>query len=252
MIYEAPQSLVRNEEYIKKFKTEYTIINNLISSFSSAESPILFDVGAHRGETINTMLAHFEKPIIHAFEPDPSNYAVLKSQFSDMKNVVIVNKGIGATSEERVFYCNKLSHTNSFLKVNDTSTDHIKLQNLNEAEKKDAFLHEYNHEIPVHTISVDDYCQQNNILHIDLLKIDTQGFEIECLKGAARLLSACKVIKCELVLFDYYEKSNSFFEVETILKEYGFILYAIPFVSQNPVNGRTDWVEVIYVNNEII
>jgi len=41
--------------------------------------------------------------------------------------------------------------------------------------------------------TVDKYCLQHEIPSIDLLKSDTQGFDLEVIKGAQRLLDAKKI-----------------------------------------------------------
>ena len=240
-------SVDRNQSYIKNFPTEYTIIKQFICN----ESPVLFDIGAHHGESTQEMLSHFESANIHAFEPEHSNFQLLSNLFFEKDNVTLVNKGVGSICEKRMFYINALSHTNSFLKVNEMSQDHISIQKLDADDKRALFKKSYNQEKLTEIITIDDYCNQEDIKSIDLLKIDTQGFEIKCLQGAAEMLNAVKIIKCEVSFFDYYEKATSFFELESILRPYGFELYAIPFISQNPANGRTDWLEVIYVNKSL-
>ena len=62
-------------------------------------------------------------------------------------------------------------------------------------------------------------------------------------------MSQTKVVTCELMLYDYYEKSLSFAELELPLHKAGFKLYDISHIAKNPMNGRTDWVDVVYVNN---
>ena len=51
------------------------------------------------------------------------------------------------------------------------------------------------------------------------------------------------------MLFDFYEKSLSFYAIEKILRESNFELFNIFQINNNPMNYRTDWVEVIYKNN---
>ena len=53
------------------------------------------------------------------------------------------------------------------------------------------------------------------------------------------------------MFYDYYERSLSFFDIERFLIPAGFRLYDINHISKNPMNGRTDWVDVIYVNDRM-
>jgi hypothetical protein len=56
----------------------------------------------------------------------------------------------------------------------------------------------------------------------------------------------------ELMFYDYYERSLSFSDIEKYLLPAGFTLYDINHISKNPMNGRTDWVDVIYVNRKVL
>jgi len=47
--------------------------------------------------------------------------------------------------------------------------------------------------------------------------------------------------------FDYYVHKTNFADVEKYLLPAGFELFSILDISQNPMNGRTDWFEVLYV-----
>ena len=53
----------------------------------------------------------------------------------------------------------------------------------------------------------------------------------------------------EVSFFDYYEKSNNLYIIEKHLINLCFNLYSILDISQNPMNGRTDWIEVLYTKN---
>jgi len=50
----------------------------------------------------------------------------------------------------------------------------------------------------------------------------------------------------EVSFYDYYEKNTSFMDVEKYLIPAGFKLFSILDISRNPMNGRTDWAEVLY------
>ena len=83
--------------------------------------------------------------------------------------------------------------------------------------------------IDVETTSIDEYCEENNINHIDLLKIDTQGFEDKVLKGSLNLLSkrSIDIIEVELILGFAYEKNLNFYDLEKILIQNEYKLIAI-------------------------
>ena len=89
---------------------------------------------------------------------------------------------------------------------------------------------------------------QNNIENVHILKIDTQGYEPEVLQGMGQKLLNVDVVITELMFYDFYERRLSFSDIEKFLIPAGFHLYDINYISKNPMNGRTDWVDVIYVN----
>ena len=83
---------------------------------------------------------------------------------------------------------------------------------------------------------------------MDLLKIDTQGYEPEVLEDLGKKLADVGVVLTELMFYDYYMRSLSFSDIERFLLPAGFRLFDISHIAKNPMNGRTDWVDVIYVN----
>jgi len=93
---------------------------------------------------------------------------------------------------------------------------------------------------------VADWCDEQHIRAIDLLKVDVQGAEVDVLRGAAAVLADTVTVAVEISFFDLYERSNSFSDVEAVLHPAGLRLYALAEVSDNPMNGRTDWVTAIY------
>jgi FkbM family methyltransferase len=57
-----------------------------------------------------------------------------------------------------------------------------------------------------------------------LLKIDVQGFEMEVLQGASKLLSQCSVIVIEASLRETYQNGSTLFTVSEKLHSHGFHL----------------------------
>jgi hypothetical protein len=93
---------------------------------------------------------------------------------------------------------------------------------------------------------LDNFCEEQTVRKIDLLKIDAQGAERKVLVGAGSLLNVVACLILEVSFFDYYVHKSSFLEIEAVLIPFGFRLFCVSEISNNPMNGRTDWAEVIY------
>jgi len=168
-----------------------------------------------------------------------------------------VNKcasGNNNTNDATFFTHDITTGQSGFNKISIESQDSIHLNKFK--ERKD--VHDFqnysktlNNERKVEIVRLDNYINQNNIDKFDILKIDTQGYEPEVLEGLGNRLTEIDLVITELMFYDFYERSLSFSDIEKYLLPSGFQLYDISHISKNPMNGRTDWVDVIYVNNRM-
>ena len=71
-----------------------------------------------------------------------------------------------------------------------------------------------------------------NIHRINLIKIDTQGFEPQVLEGLGGRLSDVDVVITELMFYDYYKRSLSFSDIKRFLLSAGFHLYDISYIEK--------------------
>lgn len=234
------ESKSRNKNFDESF-SRTTLIKGLIDS--RAPAPVIFDVGGHRGESVQFLRTLFPSASIHSFEPDPASFTAL-SALAD-EGVVCHNIALSDAEGAVEFFRNGISHTNSLYKVNLESTDSIYMTKVRSHER-DFEPERFNQEIKVSTCRLDDFCKRQGISHIDLLKIDVQGAEARVLVGAGALLKEVDNVIVEVLFFDYYEHQGGFLEVERVLAPFGFRLFSISEISNNPMNGRTDWAEVIY------
>ena len=238
------QSNIRNEEFKKLFSRE-RLIQHLVAN----EYPVIFDIGAHHGESVEFLKRLFPKSTIHSFEPDPESFDVLSSKAID--GVSYYNQALSDSEGTAIFFRNKISHTNSLFKVNLSSRDSIGITNATDNDDK-QYLSGFNSEVQVVTTTLDTFIKEYSVEGVDLLKIDVQGAECRVLTGGENVLKKTKVIVLEISFFDYYEHQTSFLDVELLLSPLGFKLYSISEISNNPMNGRTDWAEVIYVNQNLV
>jgi FkbM family methyltransferase len=241
----------RTAEYLKRFDRERTL-KRLIED----AAPVIFDVGANVGSTLDECKAWWPDSIVHCFEPQEECWAALEQRAARYGATVTVNRvaaGSGADAAA-TFYTHEVSSgTAGFNRINLRSLDSIELQRRTQAGEAPlaAYARQLNHARSVRLVRLDDYVSSRQIQHINLLKVDTQGYEPEVLEGLGPRLREVDVVLAELMFFDYYERSLSFSDIERWLLPAGLRLYDISHIAKNPMNGRTDWVDVIYVHERI-
>ena len=234
------ESKLRNKDFSESFSRSQ-LIKNLIDA--SVAAPVILDVGGHKGESILFLRNLFPAATIHSFEPDPNSFQQLNS-FND-EHTFCHNLALSDMEGTVDFFRNNISHTNSLYKTNIESKDSIYLDKVRK-HQQEFEPEKFNQEIKVSACRMDKFCEEQSIRRINLLKIDVQGAEAKVLVGAGNLLERVDNIVIEVSFYDYYEHQSSFLEVEQILAPFGFRIFSISDISNNPMNGRTDWAEVIY------
>jgi FkbM family methyltransferase len=83
----------------------------------------------------------------------------------------------------------------------------------------------------VKTETADHFFRSQGLERIDFLKLDTQGTELEILKGAREYLSSGRiaVVKTEVSLLPVYRNGCTFSEVDGFLKEHGYLFVDCAF-----------------------
>jgi FkbM family methyltransferase len=173
---ELVRSLIRLMGYdIRKIGIGQDAYLDIRRIIGSDPSPVLFDVGANIGQTINRLQELFPFATIHAFEPGQAAFNRLLETYSKIPRVHLNNLALGSKQGRQIFFENSLSVMSSFLPLGPDGWGLISSQR----------------EIEVST--VDGYCSEHNIPFIDLLKTDTQGFDLDVIKGARGLLNDRKI-----------------------------------------------------------
>ena len=252
MKYQSNQD--RTAEYFKNFDRE-----KILKSLVPEVQPVIFDVGANLGQSLTEFKTIWNDSEIHCFEPQKECWDILdEKQMMYADGKVFINKfAVGKSTENnKNFYSHEVDNTkgtSGFNRINLESLDSIRLNELKTSEVAESDINSYkqtiNHSRKVDVKRADDYIADINLKKINLLKIDTQGHEPEVLEGFGASLANVDVIITELMFYDYYEKSLNFSDIEKFLLPAGFQLYDINHIAKNPMNGRTDWVDVIYLNN---
>jgi len=193
--------------------------------FIKNKEPVVFDIGANVGHATKEFRAIFPKSFIHAFEPSPDTFKLLLKNTNDLKNVLVWNCGIGSVSEKKIFYENSNSEMSSFRQLSQYGWGDIRAETI----------------VPIRTI--DQFCKDERIEQIDILKTDTQGFELEVLRGAENMLLDGKVtlVYCEIIFSDMYKDTPSYLEIFKYLESRDFYFVSFyNFYYQRKVASYSD------------
>jgi len=205
----------------------------------------IFDIGAHKGESIKFFNKYFKVNKIYSFEPSPINFQYLQKYIKRKKFkslVILENIGLGIRSEKKILNQTIESSSSTFNEINYDSKYFKKKKNLlNFFNNK-----EYTSKIEVKIINLKNYLIDNKIEKIDLLKIDTEGFEFYVLSGLEEEIKKVKFVFFEHHYDDMYKKNYKYSNVSKLLKENNFKI-----LHKNKMPFRKAF-EYLWSNNENI
>jgi FkbM family methyltransferase len=190
----------------------------------------VFDVGANRGQTVSNFRQVLPESMIYAFEPGAGAFAKLQKQSAGDPLVKPFRMALGDTDGSATLHENAADVTNSLLRNSTRITEFAPAAAC----------------LPVGTSVIDEsridtFCAAKSIRCIDLLKIDTQGYERHVLAGAGDLLvpSTIRGIFLEMLFADYYQNQTWAGEIMETLRSRGYRLFGVAEVAFNEINGWT-------------
>ena len=212
--------LVRNFLNFFDFFYQKRIINFFKSKLAEKEL-IFFDVGSHYGETVDLFGKYLTMKEFHCFEASPKNFDILKNKIRGHKYKTVCNiNNLGVGEKNYETFINQTAETSSSTinKINTNSKYFLrKLKVLNIRNKNN-----YIKRVPIKIISLDYYIKKKNIKIIDILKIDTEGFEFEVLKGLKNNFHIVGYIYFEHHYDNMIEKNYTFSDIHNFLINLGF------------------------------
>lgn len=146
---------------------------------SWAPGDVIFDVGANDGRSISRLRQHIPDPEIYAFEPVSSAFEKLVQRSEHLDNVHCFRLALGAESGQREIYVNEIDAMSSF---------YSEWGNSIGPEWATAVGKE-----TVEVATVDEVMEDQGVDFIHLLKIDTEGHDLEVLKGAQAALASSRI-----------------------------------------------------------
>ncbi len=168
---------------------------------------VVLDIGANIGYyTLIFAKLVGENGKIFAFEPDPTNFALLKKnmEINNYKNAALIQKAVSDKTGKAMLYL-----------CDNNKGDH-RIYDSDDGRRS----------IPIESIRLDDYFK-DYVGKIDFIKIDTQGADELVIKGMPNLLRKNKNLKIILEFWPLGVKKSggNAKEFLQLLIEYGFKIY---------------------------
>lgn len=195
----------------------------------------VFDVGANEGQTVYWIKHHQPDAHIYSFEPVASTFQKLKKGVSSYPNCTVEHLALGGAEEQKTI---KLF------------SDFSVLNSLNENAMNNA---EDAIEEKISITTLDNYCISKNIQKIDLLKIDTEGYELNVLMGAQKYLTEKRIsfVYCE-VGFNESNKRNTYFQsLCSFLEERGYYFYALYQIDSHGWKEGNHFANALFIQKAI-
>lgn len=198
------------------------------------ELKTVFDVGANEGQTLKWVKHHQPAAMIHSFEPAKSSFLKLKEIAEKKQGCAVIHSALGSEKgimEIKLF--KDYSILNS-LKPNlmnqdfDAQTETIKINRL------------------------DAYCHSQQIHKIDLLKIDTKGYELEVLKGADKMLSGkISFIYSEVGFQSENNRNTLLGELIDFLEPKDYLFYALYQLDPHDWKNKNHLGNALFVHKNV-
>lgn len=204
--------------YLGEENGENELLDKLASHYTTGLT--FFDVGAHVGSYTDSVTARFKNYKGHLFDLSPDTLKICIDRHGNDTNLKI-NEVALTDSNGEVEYRYYPGHLNQQTAISGVG----------------PYL---NHKYEIRkapSLTGDHYCRENQVTHIDLLKIDTEGYDLHVLKGFDTMLSEGKI---DVIQFEYNIKSS---ETHSMLGDFYAYLtargYEIGVLRQHGVEFKT-------------
>jgi FkbM family methyltransferase len=190
----------------------------------------LFDVGAHDGEYLQAVLPILgAEAQVFSFEPQSSSFRILQDRFAANAQVTVRNLALGKQGGTvSLFSAGDSESTASLHKNRDLGQGHSEI---------------------VEITTIDDICEAEGIDRIHVLKIDTEGHEMEVLSGASRMLEQGRIDTIQFEFGETFLGTGYYFRDAFDLLSPHYTIYRILRSGLSKVSDYTHDLEIYKLTN---
>jgi FkbM family methyltransferase len=188
------------------------VFADLRNDLPGVDPRVVLDVGAHRGESVRAYLRAFPAARIYSFEPIGETFSQLSDRFTAEPRVECFRLAIGAEPAKG---------TMTVLPEDTTLSSLSPPARVAEAPTARA------ESVEIETL--DRFCAAHGIEHVDFLKVDTEGHDLDVLRGAEDLLGAgaIELVEVESGMSRDNATHVRFESLKEHLEEKGYRLFAL-------------------------
>jgi len=185
---------------------------------------LIFDVGANVGQSVVEFQRDFPLATILSFEPDKNSFAILQRINDRAYNLAF------SSSPGQLRFDNRSPDSKIRSIANDQGDESLPI---------------------VSVTTVDHFCSEQNISHIDLLKIDTEGHDLEVISGASRMLrdGGIDAVIAECSLKQQSKRLVSYTQLQIAMRDRGYVCFGI---YQQALGGNEiNWGNCAFVRQSV-
>jgi len=195
----------------------------------------ILDIGAWKGDSAVKFHSLFPEAKIYSFEPLKDCFEQLNLLSRKMSELKPFNFALGDQPSKMMMNRSSFSPSSSLLKMLATHKTFFPFSADESVE-----------EIEVRTL--DSVCNEIELKHNVLLKIDVQGYEENVLNGALDTLKKIKIIIVELAFVQLYQGQPRFDKIYKLLSDHGFDYAGSWRQSMSPVDGQVLQQDAIFIS----
>jgi len=204
-----------------------------------SKSPIVvFDIGCFIGNFSRKIKKKFPDGSFFLFDPNPN---------LEIDDFNLYKLALSNSVRKRIYYLNNFFPGGGSSLSPNGKNDF--LWNLSRKIITLKFWKDYS-EHEVDSITLDKFCEENKIKHIDILKIDVDGSELEVLQGGDEILNKVKIALVEVN--DTKSKfEEKFIQIKNLLEEkYNFKLVKQKKMWSVSIFSKLKVVDTLFVKKD--
>jgi len=191
-IFDLIDSLVHQKKIIKFLKKNNIKITNMI------------DVGSYKGLYTDLILQNYNIKKVILFEPQVQIFKYIKKKYKKKRNITTYNHGVSNKNSFQILKLNYHDLTSSLSDLNQNNlylTIKARLFGVNISNM-------IYRKLKIKTVKLSDVLTKNKFRKVDLLKIDTEGHELQVLQGLEKKINKVNHILIEFHNDQIYLKYN--------------------------------------------